>query len=177
MRPAIAGTARATSRPELFSSSTRSSHTSRANPAGAAARSSRARRDFPLPDGPRISTPASPTATHVACTVCCGMSDNAGREADGEARADAPGLAVLVDAVDPVLGDDAAPVRLDDLARDRQPEAGILPEARLRPVGVEALEHALEGMRRDAGPVVLDGDVNVAADPAQTHANRAVGRG
>ncbi len=43
-----------------------------------------------------------------------------------------------------ILGPDAALVRRDDLARDRQAEAGILAERNLRPIGVEALEDAFE---------------------------------
>ena len=37
---------------------------------------------------------------------------------------------------------------LDDLLGDRQPEPGVLAEALIRPVGVEALENLVEGFRR-----------------------------
>ncbi len=41
------------------------------------------------------------------------------------------------------------PMRFDDLPRDRQAEAGILPEALAGgPVGVEALENAVDVRRR-----------------------------
>ena len=58
----------------------------------------------------------------------------------------------------PIGRPDASAVRFDDLPRDRQPEAGVLAETLARPIGVEALENALERMRRDAGAVVVDGD-------------------
>ena len=51
---------------------------------------------------------------------------------------------------------------LDDLARDRQAEAGILAKAWFGPVGIEALENALEGMGGNAGPVVVDDDLEAA---------------
>ena len=50
-------------------------------------------------------------------------------------------------------------MRLDDLPRDRQAEAGVLAEALPRPIGVEALEDAFEGAGGDARPVVVDGKV------------------
>ena len=65
-----------------------------------------------------------------------------------------------------VLGPDAAAMRLDDLPGDRQAEAGILAEALVRPVGVEALEDLLEARRADAGPVVLDDDLDLVAQRA-----------
>ena len=46
-----------------------------------------------------------------------------------------------------VLDPDAAAMRLDDLLGDRKPEAGILPEALVRAVGVEALEDLVERVR------------------------------
>ncbi len=71
---------------------------------------------------------------------------------------------------------------LDDLARDGEAEAGILAKTFDRTVGVEALEDALQRVRRDAGAVVLDFDddslggrrigVDVAvALPAQANAD------
>ena len=60
----------------------------------------------------------------------------------------------------PVLGDDAAVVRLDDLLGDRQAEAGVLAEGLLLgAVGVEALEDPLELVGADARAVVLDHDL------------------
>src|SRR5262245_55074610 len=50
-------------------------------------------------------------------------------------------------------------MRLGDLPADRQAQTGILPETfRFRPVGIEALENAVDIFRLDAGPVVLDID-------------------
>ena len=54
-------------------------------------------------------------------------------------------------------------MRLDDLPRDRQAEAGILAEALTGPVGVEAFENPLEGMGRNARPVVVDDDLEAVA--------------
>ena len=64
-----------------------------------------------------------------------------------------------------VLGADAAAMRLDDLARDREAKAGVLPEALMRPVGVEALEDALHRLRLDARPVIVDRDLDRVAQP------------
>ena len=64
-------------------------------------------------------------------------------------------------------------MRLDDLPRDRQAEAGILAEPLVWPVGVEALEDALEGMRRDAGTVVVDDGLDLVADAPQRDAHLA----
>ena len=44
-----------------------------------------------------------------------------------------------------------------------KPEPGVLPEALVRAIGVEALEDALEGVRRDARAVVVDGDDDLIA--------------
>src|SRR5205807_357928 len=59
----------------------------------------------------------------------------------------------------PVLGPDAAAMRFDDLLRDRQPEprmgAELLPGW---PLAVEPVEDSGQLVRRDAGPLVLDGD-------------------
>ena len=51
-----------------------------------------------------------------------------------------------------VLGPDASAVRLDDLLGDRQAEPGVLPEALVRPVGVEALEDLSNASGRMPGP-------------------------
>ena len=65
-----------------------------------------------------------------------------------------------------VFGPQPAAMGLDDLKRDRQPEAGILPEALMRPIGVEALENLLHGVRIDAGAVVVDGELDLALETA-----------
>ena len=51
---------------------------------------------------------------------------------------------------------------VDDLLGDRQAEAGILSKALMRPVGVEALEDALQRVVADAGAVVVDHDLDLA---------------
>jgi len=51
----------------------------------------------------------------------------------------------------------------DDLSRDRQAEPGVLAKALLGPVGVETLEHPLEGALRNAGAVVVDDDFKAVA--------------
>ena len=45
---------------------------------------------------------------------------------------------------------------LHDLPRDRKSEAGILSKSVVGAIGIEALENALERVRRDARAVVLD---------------------
>ena len=88
------------------------------------------------------------------------------RQADDEARAEhlrcrrprrgAPSA---------VLDPDRAAMRLDDLLGDRKAEAGILAEALMRPVGVEALEDLLERVGPHARPVVIDDDLDLVAQP------------
>src|SRR6266404_7281948 len=59
----------------------------------------------------------------------------------------------------PVLGPDDAAMRLDDLLRYRQAEAGMGAEfLACRPLAVEAVEDGRELAFGDAGTVVLDGD-------------------
>src|SRR5262245_65067146 len=89
-----------------------------------------------------------------------------GRKAHNETRAETLALAALVERAETVLGADGAAVGFDDLARDGEAKAGVLAEARLRPVGIEALENALQRVRRDAGPVVVGDDLDVLADAA-----------
>ena len=57
-----------------------------------------------------------------------------------------------------VLRPDPSAMRFDDLLRNRQPEAGVLSKALMRPVGVEALEDALQRVVANPGPVVIDDD-------------------
>ena len=61
----------------------------------------------------------------------------------------------------PVLGIETPPMRDDDLAGDVEAEPGILAETFARPVGIEALEDALQILRRHAGPLVLDRDLDL----------------
>jgi len=71
-RPASAAAGRTSNRPPIDWRWTRSSATSRAKsnvPACAASIRSSASRDFPAPDGPRISTARAPTSTADACAV------------------------------------------------------------------------------------------------------------
>ena len=59
-------------------------------------------------------------------------------------------------------------MRLDDLPADRQAEPGILAERLARrPVGVEALEDAVDVVGADAGAVVVDGDDDRTCRPAR----------
>src|SRR3712207_2081615 len=118
--------------------------------------------------------PASPITTQLAWIVSRrgrlpSAMDRARRQADDEAGAQPGRLPVLVRRPGPVLGPDGAAMGLDDLARDRQAEARILAEALVRPVGVEALEHPVEGMGLDARPVILDDRLHLQPAPAQDH--------
>ena len=65
----------------------------------------------------------------------------------------------------------------DDLLGDRQAEAGILPEALIRPVGVEALEDLIQGFRADARTVIVDHDLDLVLEPAAGDAHGAAGGG
>src|SRR5690349_10004166 len=88
------------------------------------------------------------------------------RQPDHEARAGNRRLAVLVDAACAVLGPDAAAMRLDDLLGDRQTQSGVLAEALMRTIGVEALEDALQRILANAGAVVVDHDLDFGAHAA-----------
>src|SRR5690606_3851185 len=67
-----------------------------------------------------------------------------------------------------VLRGQRAAMRLDDLAADRQPEPRILAEGLAgRPVGVEALEDAVDVVDADAGAIVVDGQHDPLADARQ----------
>src|SRR5262249_31553475 len=96
--------------------------------------------------------------------------------AHGEARAKYAGLLRAAGDRNPVLNPDRAAVGFDDLLGDRQAQAGILPEALLGPVGVEALENLVERLRLDTGAVVIDPDFNLALEPAARNADGAPGR-
>src|SRR5262249_20996175 len=99
-------------------------------------------------------------------------------QSDDEASAQYARLAAAVRSeADAVLSADASTVRLDDLARNGKPEAGILSEPVVRPVGVEAIEDFLERVRANAGPVVVDHDGDlIAPAPARDAHDAAFGR-
>ncbi len=65
------------------------------------------------------------------------------------------------------LGGDAAAVQLDDLLREREPEAGA---ARL--AGDEELEEVRQLLGRDAGPGVGDVDAQLSPSSARARADR-----
>lgn len=90
------------------------------------------------------------------------------RQADGEARAATRSLAV---------GGDVAPLQLDEVPRDREPEA----EAALRPADAplrltKALEHVGQKLHRDALPGVGHLHAELLALAAQGHAHAATAR-
>src|SRR6202012_4631655 len=64
-----------------------------------------------------------------------------------------------------VLDPDAAAMGFDDLLGNRQAETGILPEALMRTVGVEALENLVQRFGTDAGTVVVDHDLDLVPEP------------
>ena len=87
-----------------------------------------------------------------------------------------------------ILGDDAgaiarryaSAVRFDDLARNRQPKAGILAKSLVWPVRIESIKNSLESVSGNARAVVVDGDlealpelsiVGAIVGRAQMHAN------
>ena len=66
---------------------------------------------------------------------------------------------------------------LDDLLRDRKPKAGVLPEALLRSIGVEAVEDLVDGVRPDARTGVVDQDLDRVPHALAGHLHdRARGR-
>src|SRR6185437_5558305 len=67
-------------------------------------------------------------------------------------------------------------MRLDDLLTDRQAKAGILPEALMRPISVEALEDLVQRFGTNARAVVVDHDLHLVFQPAACHAHSAAGR-
>src|SRR5262249_1835629 len=54
-------------------------------------------------------------------------------------------------------------------------EARILPEGLVRPGGGEALENLLDRFGGDAGPVVVDGDLDLVLQSPASDAHRAAG--
>ena len=113
-----------------------------------------------LPDPERAGDQDAAIAEHdgAGMDVCRRSVLAFGRQGDGEARA--PDLARL--GAGNVLGGQRAAMRLDDLPADRQAEAGILAERLARrPVGVEALEDAVDVVGADARAVVVDGQDDV----------------
>ena len=87
------------------------------------------------------------------------------------------GLALGVDGTGAILRPDAPAMGFDDLFRDRQPQSGILPKALMRPVGVEALEDALQRILANARPVVIDHDFDFRAHAAADDPHLAAGFG
>ena len=98
-------------------------------------------------------------------------SQAAGSQTVNRAPSTSSGSSVVRSRLGAVLGDDLAAVRLDDLARDRQAEARVLAESLVRPVGVEALEDALERVGGNARAVVVDDDL-VAASRRRARSQR-----
>ena len=71
------------------------------------------------------------------------------------------GSAFLVRRTRPVLGADRAAMRLDDLARDRQAEAGILAEALLRAGRCRSARRSGRALGLDARAAILDQDLDL----------------
>ena len=129
--PAIVSGARTRIASPSRRNSLRSSATSRAP----ASISRRARSDLPLPDGPRSSTRAIADRHRRRVD-----EQRFGHQASGRRiRKRAPQTSP--DAIVPVLGPDAAAMRLDDLLRDRQAEPRMGAECLTRrALGIEAVE-------------------------------------
>src|SRR5262245_45036383 len=75
-----------------------------------------------------------------------------------------------------VLSPQAPPMGDHDLPRNVEAEPGILAEALLRSVGIEALENAFQILRRNARTVVLDRDLNLASHALRLDRHAAVRR-
>ena len=98
------------------------------------------------------------------------------RQAHDEAGAEHARLAVRSRRAGAVLDPDRAAMRIDDLLGDRQPQSGILTEALVRSIGVEALEDLFAHVVAHARPVVVDIDFDLIAQPPAGDAHRAAGR-
>src|SRR5258706_8245587 len=96
-------------------------------PARPASRSAQARRDLPEPAAPRMRTARSPTSTALACTVSPEADILRGGQPYDEARARDAWLAAR-HRLHSVFGPDASAMSFDDLAGNRKPQSGILPE-------------------------------------------------
>src|SRR5689334_5956551 len=143
IRPAKGWTDRTVNSPPAVSNRTRSSPTRMAggsSPDRPARIRSKARRDLPEPEGPRIRTARSPTLTAEAWTLALSLISRSCRghrqwQPDHEARAGDRRLALLVDRAGAILGPDPSAMGLDDLLGDRQAETGVLAKALVRTVG------------------------------------------
>src|ERR1700761_7510696 len=85
------------------------------------------------------------------------------REPDHKAGTGHGRLAAGTGWANAIFGPDPSAMGVHDLLRDRQAKSGILPEALMRPVGVEAFEYPREGVFANAGSVVVDDDFDVRA--------------
>src|SRR3954471_7501210 len=94
------------------------------------------------------------------CLACrssrCGQAHDEARAQDQRTRA------VMRRHAAAILRPHAAAMRFDDLFGDRETKSGILPEALMRPIGVEALEDFIERILAYAGPVIVDDDFDIA---------------
>src|SRR6185312_9609332 len=108
---------------------------------------------LPEPEGPRISTPRSPSTSAVPCRfVAAATGSGLGRQGQGEARA--PDVARL--GARDIFRPQGAAMGLHDLPADGQAQPRVLAEGLAGgTVGVEALEDAVDVVGADAGPVVV----------------------
>src|SRR5450432_1939629 len=122
--------------------------------------------------GPRGLPPSPPT--HECCFR---LHRSWRRQPHHEAGARNRRLAVIPDGACAVFGPDAAAMGFDDLLGDRESKTGILAEALVRPVGIEALENPLQRVGADARSVVIDHDLDPRPDTAAQDAYLAPGGG
>src|SRR5262245_61362812 len=120
-----------------------------------------ARSDFPTPDPPRSNAARRPRATAVPWTSLRASLKHASfksgwlgcRQPHHKARATASAHAcIALAAPRTVLGPQPPAMRDRYLARDIEAEPRVLAEIFLRPVGIEALENALEILVWNAWP-------------------------
>src|SRR5215207_5930178 len=116
----------------------------------------------------------APTRRGSACRGCPAASRGAAGRAEAGQHERHPRAALRRDP-----GEDAPAVRLDDRARDREPQASAALAAGARAVeAVEAVEHAVALFRWDPRTVILDGDLDPAAWLRRhAHAHEAVWSG
>src|SRR3954452_4590384 len=104
---------------------------------------------------------------------CWPIPSSRRRQSEDEAGSSRGRIAVGIDRARPVLGPDPPAMGVDDLLGDREPETGILAEALMRPVGVEALEDTLQGVLANARTVIVDRDLDLGAHPPAGNAHLA----
>src|SRR5208282_6481273 len=101
------------------------------------------------------------------------MAPSHRRQAHDKARPKHRRRAIRAGCAGPIFDPDGAAMGFDDLLGDGEAEAGILTKALMRAIGIEAFENLFERVGAHAWPVVIDENLDLAAQPPASHAHRA----